>query len=84
MRVSFCWLSLDAAHYACQVPEAVQRLDLEGLEGPQRQQAIEQWYAQEREMLLVTGPGAGRRGTGPAKKQPDQIEQQRTVLLKDL
>jgi len=74
MRSMNTWLA--------QVPEAVQRLDLEGLEGAQRQQAIEQWYAQEREMLQSQVPVPEGEALALQKKQLDQIEQQRTVLLK--
>jgi len=48
MRTMNKWLA--------QVPEAVQRLDLEGLQGEKRQQALEQWYTQERETLQSQTP----------------------------
>jgi TPR repeat protein len=59
------------------IPEPVMRLDLEGLQGTQRQQAIEQWYAQEQLALKAQIPA-------PEGKALDDLEQQRAVLQKDL
>jgi hypothetical protein len=59
------------------IPEPVMRLDLEGLQGAQRQQAIEQWYAQEQLALKAQIPA-------PEGKALDDLEQQRAVLQKDL
>jgi TPR repeat protein len=70
--------------WLAQVPEAIQRLDLEGLQGAQRQQAIEQWYQQERERLQSQTPEPEGEALALQKKQLDQIEQQRAVLQKDL
>ena len=53
------------------------RLDLEGLQGAQRQQAIEQWYAQEQLALKAQIPAS-------EGKALDDLEQQRAVLQKDL
>lgn len=66
-------------NWLAQVPAAVQRLDLEGLQGEQRRRAIEQWYAQEREALQSQPPGP--EGAALQQKQLDQLEQQRSVLL---
>ena len=64
------------------VPEAVQRLDLEGLEGVQRRQAIEQWYAQERKILRAqTVAKQGEEAPALQQQQLAELEQQRTVLL---
>jgi TPR repeat protein len=76
MRTMNTWLA--------QVPEAVQRLDLEGLQGEERQQTIEQWYTQERETLQSQTPAPEGEALALQKKQLDQIEQQRAVLLNDL
>ena len=76
MRTMNTWLA--------QVPEAVQRLDLEGLQGEERQQAIEQWYTQERETLQSQTPEPESEALALQKKQLEQIEQQRAILLKDL
>jgi hypothetical protein len=76
MRTMNKWLA--------QVPEAVQRLDLEGLQGEERQQAIEQWYTQERETLQSQTPEPESEALALQKKQLEQIEQQRAILLKDL
>jgi TPR repeat protein len=70
--------------WLAQLPEAVQRLDLEGLQGAERQQAIEQWYTQERETLQLQAPESESEALALQKKQLEQIEQQRAVLLKDL
>lgn len=59
------------------IPESVMRLDLEGLQGAQRQQAIEQWYAQEQLALNAQTPA-------PEGTALDDLEQQRAVLQKDL
>jgi hypothetical protein len=71
-------------NWLAQVPEAVQRLDLEGLQGEERQQTIEQWYTQERETLQSQTPAPEGEALALQKKQLDQIEQQRAVLLNDL
>ena len=71
-------------NWLAQVPEAIQRLDLAGLQGEQRQQAIEQWYQQERERLQSLTPEPEGEALAQQKKQLDQIEQQRAVLQKDL
>ena len=73
MRSMNTWLA--------QVPEAVKRLDLEGLHGAQRQQAIEQWYEQERAALQSRLPQPESAALALQQKQLDQIEQQRSVLL---
>jgi hypothetical protein len=57
------------------------RLDLEGLEAQQRQQAIEQWYASGHQRLRAQIP-APEDGTQVSRQQRlDELEQQRNVLL---
>jgi len=64
-----------------QIPESVMRLDLEGLEAQQRQQAIEQWYASEQQRLRAQIPEP-EDGTPVSRQQRlDELEQQRNVLL---
>jgi hypothetical protein len=64
-----------------QIPESVMRLDLEGLEAQQRQQAIEQWYASEQQRLRAQIPEP-EDGTQVSRQQRlDELEQQRNVLL---
>jgi hypothetical protein len=66
--------------WLARIPESVMRLDLEGLDGERRRQAIEQWYAREQQLLRAqtTKP----EGEAPVllQKQLDELEQQRTVL----
>jgi len=69
--------------WLARVPEAVRRLDLEGLEGVQRRQAIEQWYAQERKILRAQSVAKqGEEAPALQQQQLAELEQQRTVLLK--
>jgi TPR repeat protein len=65
------------------IPESVMRLDLEGLEGRPRSQAIEQWYVQERQTLLAQIPESEDEALSRRKQQLDALEQQRSVLLND-
>jgi TPR repeat protein len=66
------------------IPESVMRLDLEGLQGPQRQQAIDQWYAQEQQALQAQTLALEGEALTLLQKQLDALEQQRTMLQKDL
>ena len=66
------------------IPESVRRLDLEGLQDPQRQQAIDQWYAQEQQALQAQTPAPEGEALALLQKQLDALEQQRTILQKDL
>jgi TPR repeat protein len=67
--------------WLARVPESLQRLDLEGLEGAQRQQAIEQWYAQEQQTLQVQNPVPEGEALAHKQQQLADLEQQRAVLL---
>ena len=66
------------------IPESVRRLDLEGLQDPQRQQAIDQWYAEEQQALQAQTPAPEGEALTLLQKQLDALEQQRTILQKDL
>jgi len=66
------------------IPESVRRLDLEGLQDPQRQQAIDQWYAEEQQALQAQTPAPEGEALALLQKQLDALEQQRTILQKDL
>jgi TPR repeat protein len=63
------------------IPEPVMRLDLEGLDGVQRREAIEQWYVQEHQALLTLVAESQGEAQAGLQKQLEQIEQQYTVLL---
>ena len=67
--------------WLARVPESLQRLDLEGLEGVQRQQAIEQWYAQEQQTLQAQNPAPEGEALAHKQQQLADLEQQRAVLL---
>jgi TPR repeat protein len=64
-----------------QIPESVMRLDLEGLEGAQRRQAIEQWYAREQQRLRAQTPEPDDEPQALLRQQLDELAQQRSVLL---
>ena len=67
--------------WLAQIPESVMRLDLEGLEAQQWQQAIEQWYASEQQRLRTQIPEP-EDGTQVSRQQRlDELDQQRNVLL---
>jgi len=63
-----------------QVPDYVRRLDLEGLQGVQRRQAIDRWYEQEREALLSQLPELDGGTLTQQKKQLDGLDQQYALL----
>ena len=63
-----------------QVPDYVQRLDLEGLQGVQRRQAIDRWYEQERDALLSKLPEPDSGTLAQRKKQLDGLDQQYALL----
>ena len=65
------------------IPETVMRLDLQGLSGSQRRTAIEQWFAQEQQMLLVQAAQPESAAQVLLQKQLEQLEQQRNVLLNE-
>ncbi len=65
------------------VPEFVQRLDLEGLEGVPRRQAIEQWYAQTQQTLRSQSPEPAGEALALLQQQFDDLEQLRSVLLNE-
>jgi TPR repeat protein len=67
--------------WLAQIPEAVMRLDLNGLEADQRRQAIEQWYLREQQLLRAQIPAAEVEAQALLQRQLDEIEQQRNVLL---
>jgi TPR repeat protein len=65
------------------IPEPVMRLDLEGLDAVQRRNAIEQWYAQEQQALLAKSELPQGESKALLRKQLEQLDQQRSVLLKE-
>ena len=65
------------------IPESVKRLDLEGLQGAQRQQAIDQWYAREQQALQAQTPAPEGEALALLQKQLDELEQQRAMLQSD-
>ena len=65
------------------IPESVRRLDLEGLQGAQRQQAIDQWYAREQQALQAQTPAPEGEALALLQKQLDELEQQRAMLESD-
>jgi TPR repeat protein len=67
--------------WLARIPESVMRLDLEGLEGAQRRQAIEQWYAREQQRLRAQTPEPDSESQALLQQQLDALEQQRSVLL---
>jgi hypothetical protein len=69
--------------WLARVPESVQRLDLEDLEGAERRQLIEQWYEQEQQALQAQPPEPDGEALALLQKQLDELEQQRTVLLNE-
>lgn len=65
------------------IPESVTRLDLEGLVGTQRREAIERWYAQEQQALLAQVDASSVGVQPPLQKQLEQLDQQRNALLNE-
>ncbi len=69
--------------WLARVPDTLQRLNLEGLEGAQRQQAIARWYAQEQQTLRTQTPEPDGEALTVLQQQLDDLEQQRVVLLNE-
>ena len=80
-RGSWQYTVKNVERWLAQVPDYVRRLDLEGLRGAQRRQAIELWYEQERDALLAQRPEPDARASAQQKKQLDGLDQQYAVLL---
>jgi hypothetical protein len=65
------------------IPAPVARLDIEGLDAVQRRDAIERWYAQERQALLAQIAASQGEPQTLLQKQLEQLDQQRSVLLNE-
>ena len=66
-----------------QVPDYVRRLELEGLQGAQRRQAVDRWYKQERDALLSQLSELDGGTPDQQKKQLDGLDRQYAVLSKE-
>jgi TPR repeat protein len=63
------------------LPENLQRLDLEGLEGELRSEAIEQWYTEEQQRLQTQIQDSQSEDRAVLQKQLEELSKQRDVLL---
>ncbi len=68
-------------HWLGKIPEAVMRLDLEGLDAMQRHDAIEQWHARERQALLAQKAESQGEAQAVLQQQLEQLDRQYRVLL---
>ena len=66
------------------IPEPVMRLDLEGLQGAQRQQALEQWYAREQQSLQSQTPAPDPEALARHRQRLENLEQPRALLQSNL
>jgi TPR repeat protein len=67
-------------HWLGKIPEAVMRLDLEGLNAAQRHAAIEQWYAREQQALLAQKAESQGEAQAVLQQQLEQLDRQYRVL----